>query len=440
MEEKRNIRKLALTLLSEYENMGKYVNLSLSSHKADGLDREERAFLTSLLYTAVEHKLTYDYYIAAIAGRSIDKIDPMTKNILRLGLCQLLDMRGIPQHAAVNETVKLCRNKGERGFVNGILRAADRKRDDLPLPDRKKNNLRYLSVYYSFPLWIVKRFSALYGEEGCEALLKSLSEISPTDLTLNTEKISRADYILRLSELGIKAEPSPYSESSVRITGSVSPTSLPLFDEGGFFVQDAACAAAVGALSPERDNRVIDVCACPGGKSFAAALLMKNVGEIYSFDIHESKLSLIEDSAIRLGITVVKTGERDARVPDGALLGTADRVICDVPCSGLGVLAKKPDLRYKSEDGIDDLPALQYEILSASAKYLKVGGRLMYSTCTLLKEENEGVFDRFLREKEDYGSVDFGIGGERSEGGRFTFKPHIHNTDGFFVGILERIK
>jgi len=440
MEEKRNIRRLALTLLSEYEDMGKYVNLSLASHKADGLCREERALLTSLLYTAVEHKLTYDYYIAALAGRSLDKIDPTTKNILRLGLCQLLDMKGIPSHAAVNETVKLCRNKGERGFVNGILRAADRGRSSLPLPDRKKNNLRYLSVYYSFPLWIVKRFAGLYGEEGCEALLKRLSEISPTDLTLNTEKISREEYISRLSELGIKAEPSPYSDSSLRITGSVSPTSLPLFEEGGFFVQDAACSAAVSALSPERNNRVIDVCACPGGKTFAAALLMKNKGEVYSFDIHESKLSLIEDGAARLGLDIIKVGERDAREPDTALLGTADRVICDVPCSGLGVLAKKPDLRYKSEDGIDELPALQYEILSASAKYLKVGGRLMYSTCTLLREENEEVFDRFVRENGDYVPVDFCIGGERSDGGCFTFKPHIHNTDGFFVGILERIK
>lgn len=440
MEEKRNIRRLALTLLSEYEEQGKYVNLSLASHKADGLSREERALLTSLLYTAVEHKLTYDYYIAALAGRSLDKIDPTTKNILRLGLCQLLDMKGIPSHAAVNETVKLCRNKGERGFVNGILRAADRKRDSLPLPDRKKNNLRYLSVYYSFPLWIVKRFSALYGEDGCEALLKSLSEISPTDLTVNTEKISRRDYISRLSELGIKAESSPYSDISLRISGSVSPTSLPLFEEGGFFVQDAACSAAVGALAPRSDERVIDVCACPGGKSFAVALLMKNTGEVYSFDIHESKLPLIEDGAARLGLDIIRTGERDAREPDVALLGTADRVICDVPCSGLGVLAKKPDLRYKSEDGVDELPALQYEILTASAKYLKVGGRLMYSTCTLLREENEGVFERFVRENRDYVPVDFCIGGERSEGGRFTFKPHIHNTDGFFVGILERIK
>ena len=440
MAEQRNIRKLALTLLSEYENMGKYVNLSLSSHTADGLDRDERAFLTSLLYTTVEHKLTYDYYIAALSGRSMDKIDGVTKNILRLGLCQLTDMSGIPSHAAVNETVKLCRNKGERGFVNGILRAADRRRDDLPLPDRKKNNQRYLSVRYSFPLWIVKRFAKIYGEDGSEAILRDLSEISSTDLTVNTVKISREEYLTKLSMAGVTASAGSYSPYSECIDGSVDPRTLPLFEDGGFFVQDAACSAAVHILSAREGDRVIDVCACPGGKSFAAAIGMKNLGEVYSFDLHESKLPLIEDGCRRLGLDIVRACSGDARMPDESLFGTADRVICDVPCSGLGVLSKKPDLRYKSEDGIGELPALQYEILSASVKYLKIGGRLMYSTCTLLKEENEEVFDRFLSENDAYVPVDFEIGGENSEGGRFTFLPHVHKTDGFFVGIIERIK
>ena len=159
-----------------------------------------------------------------------------------------------------------------------------------------------------------------------------------------------------------------------------------------------------------------------------------------TFDIHESKLSLITDGAARLGIDIIKAEERDARAPDEALLGKADKVICDVPCSGLGVLAKKPDLRYKSEEGIDELPALQYEILSASARYLKVGGRLMYSTCTLLDEENSEVLAKFLRENDSFVPVDFMIGEESSRDGKFTFTPNGHKTDGFFVGIIERIK
>lgn len=440
MAENINIRRLALTLLLEYECEGKYVNLSLSSHKTDRLTREERARLTSLLYTTVEHKLTYDYYIASLAGRSIDKIDLTTKNILRLGLCQLLHLDKVPPHAAVNESVNLCRNKGERGFVNGVLRSALRQRESLPLPDKSKNHLRYLSVYYSFPLWIVKRYAAIFGEEGAEAMLRRLCEISSTDLTVNTTVVTREEYLSRLADAGVSASRGPYSENSVRIDKSVDPRSLPLFDEGAFFVQDAACSAAIHALGAKPGDRVIDVCSCPGGKSFAAAVEMKNRGEIFSFDIHASKLSLISDGAARLRLDVIKPGERDALNPDAALFGTADRVICDVPCSGLGVLAKKPDLRYKSEDGIDELPALQYGILSESVKYLKVGGRLIYSTCTLLPEENEGVFDRFISENSGFAPVDFEIGGEKSRGGRFTFVPSIHKTDGFFVGILERIK
>ena len=160
-----NTRKLALTLLTEYEELGKYVNLSLTSHRLDKLSREERGFLTALLYTAVERKLTYDYYIGALSGRSIDKVDPTTRNILRLGLCQLLDMDGIPAFAAVNESVKLARGSGERKFVNAILREADRRRDSLPLPDKSKKPERYLSVLYSFPLWIVKKFISILGKE-----------------------------------------------------------------------------------------------------------------------------------------------------------------------------------------------------------------------------------------------------------------------------------
>ena len=439
MAEQTNIRRLALSLLSEYESLGKYVNLSLNSHKTDRLSGDERAALTSLLYTAVEHKLTYDYYIAALSGRGIDKIDPTTKNILRLGLCQLLDMDSIPAFAAVNETVKLARNPGERGFVNGILRRADRERDSLPMPDRNKNLARYLSVKYSFPLWIVKKYISVFGDGSAEQLLISMSKIAPTDLTVNTVKISREAFSQKLIREGYSVTPSEYSPLSLRLSGSCDPRMLPGYSEGEFFVQDAACAAAIYALGARASDSVIDVCACPGGKSFAAAIMMQGEGRVNSFDIHESKLSLIEDGALRLGLSCISASVSDARAPRSALFGSADRVICDVPCSGLGVLSKKPDLRYRGEEGVSALPELQYEILSASAKYLKVGGRMIYSTCTLLPEENECVVKRFLSENRNFRSVDFKIADMNSADGSFTFLPHIHNTDGFFVSLLEKV-
>ena len=246
-----NIRKLALSFLDEYESLGKYINLSLTSHWADNLSSDERAFLTSLLYTAVENKLTYDYYISAISGRSADKIDTTTKNILRLGVCQLLHMNSIPSFAAVNESVKLARNPGERSFVNGVLRAIDRQRDNLPLPEKNKNYARYLSVKYSFPTWIVKRFISVFGKDEAEKLLIANRNEAPTDLTVNTEKISVSDFYNKLKDIGYEVSMPEVSSLTVRVEGSVDPTRLPGFSEGEFFVQDAACAASVSVLSPK---------------------------------------------------------------------------------------------------------------------------------------------------------------------------------------------
>lgn len=433
-----NVRKLALSFLDEYESLGKYINLSLTSHRADNLSPEERAFLTSLLYTSVENKLTYDYYISAISGRSSDRIDITTKNILRLGVCQLLDMNSVPAFAAVNESVKLARNPGERSFVNGVLRAIDRQRDNLPLPDKDKNYARYLSVKYSFPVWIVKRFISVFGKDEAEKLLIANRGSVPTDLTVNTNKISVLDFYNKISDAGYTVSMSDISPLTVRIEGSVDPTRLPGFSDGEFFVQDAACAASVSALAPKSNENLIDVCSAPGGKSFAAAILMNDSGRVTSFDIHESKISLILSGAERLSLKSVNAFCRDALLPEKSLLSSADRVICDVPCSGLGVLRKKPDLRYRAEDGVGELPELQYSILTESAKYLKVGGRMVYSTCTLLPEENGCVVDRFLRENENFKAVDFNLGAFKSENGRFTFLTHIHNTDGFFVCLLEK--
>jgi 16S rRNA (cytosine967-C5)-methyltransferase len=236
----------------------------------------------------------------------------------------------------------------------------------------------------------------------------------------------------------LSAEPTLDNGLSLRLRGSVNPERLAGFSEGKFFVQDTASATAVRALDPKSGDRVIDVCACPGGKSFAAASLMGGKGEIFAFDLHESKLSLISEGAARLGFSNIKIAERDATAPDESLFATADKVICDAPCSGLGVLSKKPDLRYKEEESIRDLPALQLKILTESAKYLKRGGELIYSTCTLNPAENEDVVSEFLRENSDFKAVDFEVGTLSSKDGMLTLIPHIHKTDGFFMAKLKK--
>ena len=428
-----NIRKIALDMLLDYEIHGKYVNLSLSSHSADGLSASERGQLTALLYTTVEHKLTYDYYIASLSGRSLSDVDIYTQNLLRLGLSQIFEMKSIPDFAATNETVKLARNKGEASFVNGILRAAVRNKDNMPIPSKEKNFKRYLSVKYSFPLWMVKHFSSMFGEDGCEALLKFYNNEKYTDITAN---LTKTDINTLRAELS--AEATVDNRLSLRLSGSVNPEHLHGFEDGKFFVQDTASATAISALDPSAGDRIIDVCACPGGKSFAAASLMGGVGEIFAFDLHESKLSLISEGALRLGFSNIKIAERDATTPDESLFGTADKVICDAPCSGLGVLAKKPDIRYKDENSVRELPSLQLKILTESAKYLKSGGELLYSTCTLNPAENEDVVSEFLRENPEFSAIEFNVGALSSKNGMLTLVPHIHKTDGFFMAKLKK--
>lgn len=433
-----NIRQIALRILDEYEAGDKYINLALSSHLTDNLSREEKAALTALLYSSVERKLTYDYYICAISKRSESDIDPHTKNILRLGLCQILDMHSIPDFAAVNETVKLARSKGEKSFVNGVLRYAAKNKDCLPMPDEQKNYRRYLSVKYSFPLAIVKHLDSLYGREATESILNFYNTEKYTDITVNTLKITVNDYIKELFAVGITAEGNALAPKSLRISSSVNPERLPGFDKGYFFVQDRASAICSEVLCARENELIIDVCSAPGGKSLASAVLSADKADIRSFDLHESKLSLIEDSVNRLGLTSISVSQRDAINPDSDLIGKADKVICDAPCSGLGVLGKKPDLRYKDLDSAFELPALQLQILTASAKYVKHGGVLVYSTCTLNPEENEKVVSQFLENTPDFVLTPFKLGDTEHKDGMLTLLPHVNYTDGFFIAKIMR--
>ena len=435
-----NIRELALSLLLDSESADTYVNLSLSSHKADSVSGEDRGFLTHLLYTAVERRITYDYYISALAERSIDKINLRTRCILRLGLCQILHTDSIPDFAAVNETVKLASNKGERAFVNGILRAAVRKKDSLPLPDKAKSFARYASVYYSLPLPLVRHFMTFLSEGECEALFASFNRAPYTDLTVNTVKISVDEYEKLLKKEGYEPTRVDFSPLTLRIAASVNPRRLPGYDEGLFLVQDAASALCATVLSADPCEEIIDVCSAPGGKSFALAILSSDKAKLHSFDLHESKMSLISDGAKRLSLFSVNPEVRDGLQPDESLFGKADAILCDLPCSGLGVIAKKPDLRYRDLSTLSTLPALQYELLSASADYLKEGGRMVYSTCTLNRAENEEVVEKFLLDHPNFVREDFSIGSLVSKDGMLTLYPHIHNTDGFFISKLRKNK
>ena len=430
-------RELALKLLIEWEENDKYANLSLQSPAFSSMSEQDKAFVTTLFYTTVERKITLDYLIGAFTDGAAARLSVHTRAVLRLGLSQVLFHDRIPSFAAVSATVDLCTNVGERRLVNAVLRRAVRERGALPFPSRDKNEARYLSIVYSFPLPLVRYFLSCYGEQ-TEALLSAFNGVAPLTVTVNTCRTTREALIERFRAVGLSAEPAGPSPLGVRIAGDAVVSRLPGYREGHFFVQDEASRSACAVLAPRSGERIIDVCAAPGGKSFCAAIAAGDGAEVLSFDVHESKCSLIRDGARRLGLSSIRVSARDATVPDTALLGTADRVICDAPCSGLGVLGKKPDLRYKDTESWKRLPPLALSILTESARYVKAGGVLVYSTCTLNEAENRAVVDAFLREHADFYLSPFAVGTHDGADGTLTLLPHRDQTDGFYIAKLCR--
>ncbi|MBQ6701498.1 MAG: 16S rRNA (cytosine(967)-C(5))-methyltransferase RsmB [Clostridia bacterium] len=439
----QNVRDVAFLSLLKCEKNKSYPNIEIDSAiEKHGLSGNDRAFYTALVYGTIERKITLDYIINKFSGRPIEKLDIEVFVILRMGVYQIMYMGGVPDHAACNESVELCKKNNKRsatGFVNGVLREVIRQKDSIEFPDRDNNPIAYLSVAYSYPSWLCSMWLKDYGILKCEGILSALNNSPDMTLRVNTLKASKDEILSFLAEKEIKCENGLYAKNAVRLLQSCPVSSLDILKDGRVFVQDEAsqiCAEVVGAVE---GDTVIDTCSCPGGKSFSVALNMNNVGKIYSFDLHANKLSLVTKGAKRLGIDIIETREQDGSNYINELKGKADRVLVDAPCSGLGVIAKKPDLRYKEETAIERLPEIQYKILSASSNYVKEGGTLVYSTCTINIRENEGVVERFLDEHDDFEYVDFSVnGGVASKKGMLTLYPDIHKTDGFFIAKMKR--
>lgn len=430
-------RRGALSLLLRYEAGEGYANLVASDERLSAMKEGERDRMMAMFYGTVERALALDYAIGVLAGRSSSTLTPHTRALLRLGLYQLLYMQ-TPAHAAVAETVALGKDAGERALLNACLRTAVREPARLAPPSAGRDLARHLSVTHSIPAATVRYFLRRIGEEETRALLEAFNTRPPLSLRIHEGRIGRDAYIALLREAGIPAEADPLAPHGVRVPVAVSVPSLPGYREGYFFVQDTASQLAVEVLSPRAGERILDACACPGGKSFGAALAAQDGAEILSRDLHESKLSLIAEGAARLGLSSVTPMEWDATRVDPALCGRIDRIICDVPCSGLGVIAKKPDLRYRGLASVTRLCELSASILSSVSAALRPGGTMVFSTCTLTREENEMTVDAFLRSHPDFYAEDFAVGGLTSEGGMLTLWPHRHGTDGFFIAKLRR--
>lgn len=443
-----NPRKAAVDALIKINNDGGYSNIVIKKVTADsGLTGRDAALTGALVYGVTERKLTLDKIISDYSKIKPEKINPYVREILHISLYQLAFMDKIPESAAVNEGVKLTsvfRQKSAAGFVNAVLRSFIRDGKKVSIPDNG-DFLNRCSLSYSCPKWLVKILRGQYGEKLCEDILISSLGRPPIYARVNTAKTALDDLCKELKEENVTAFPYPFVDNCIEIKETGSIENLNAFKNGLFHIQDAASQLCCIMSGAKEGMRVIDVCAAPGGKSFTAAQLVQE-GRVFSFDIYDRKVNLISEGAKRLGLNNITAAKRDACEKDKFYeenLSGADLVMCDVPCSGFGIIRRKPDIKYKDKNSIKELLPVQKTILDISSKMVKPGGLLMYSTCTLLREENGENVGRFLKENPEFDGVSLNLPKKmehsiKENDYEFTLIPGKYNTDGFYFALLRR--
>ena len=421
-----NGRRVAANALLRVEKDGAYSNLVLNDAiKSASLDKSEASFVSALFYGVLERKITLDYYIKKLSKLSIKKISPLTLMVLRTGLYQILYMDKIPDSAAVNEAVKIIKHSKEArssGFVNAVLRNALRDLPSLPKPESAED----ISVIYSCDVSLCEKLIEYYGIKNTIEILSCSLEKSKLYIRVNPLKTSVDELVSLLSADGIMCEKTEL-EYCLCLKNSGSIETNKLYKQGYFHVQDISSQICATTLDAKEGHVVLDTCAAPGGKTFTIAENMKNKGALTSCDLHPHRVKLIADGAGRLGLSIINAFVSDASVLVQDWVLKFDRVLCDVPCSGSGIISRKPDIKYKDFSSFSDLTDLQYKILSNGFKYLKTGGKIVYSTCSILRDENESVIEKFLSENPDAAFLSM-----------HTYLPHIDNTDGFFIAVLEK--
>lgn len=421
-----NARALAVRALVAVETEQGYSNLVLAQLLgAQELSSADRALTTRLFYGTLDREITLDYILSQFLKTPLKKVKPFTRAVLRSALYQIVYAERIPDSAAVNEAVKLMKKSKESyqsAFVNGVLRNIIRQGYTLPTGEDAQS----LSVRFSCPKGIVESFLTDYGLENTLQLLEESLKEPPVYLRVNTVKTTPEELCEKLSAEGIGAKVCEV-EGAVAIEGGIDVGQSNAYREGLFHVQDLASQKALAVLNPQKGEKVLDLCAAPGGKTFTMAERMNNEGIVEAYELHQSRVSLIEKGARRLGLSIVRACQGDSSVINKERENWADAVLCDVPCSGWGVLRRKPELKYRVAESFESLEKTQHRILDCAAASLKNGGRLLYSTCTLRRAENEDAVEAFLERHMDF---------EKKY--EHTFFPHIDGTDGFFCALLEK--
>ncbi len=434
-------RETALTVLIACRKDGGWSNSALKDQIfQDRLDRRDAALATRLCYGVLQNRGKLDFYLQQLLTGKLKDLHPLIHDILHLGLYQLLEMDKIPESAVVNTSVDLAKKfcKKQRfapGLVNGVLRNGIRSKDSLKAPTR-------LEDVYSHPKALIQLLREYVGEPSLEPMLRANNDTPSTVAQVNTLRITAAALAQRLEAEGVQVQPHGWMKNSLVLSNTGALEQLPAFKEGLFYVQDAAAKLSVLCAQLTPGQNVLDCCAAPGGKSFAAAIEMENRGHITSCDVHPHKIDIIRSGAQRLGLDAMTARLQDATENVDQWVGQMDTVICDVPCSGLGIIRKKPDIRYKNLREMEALPALQLQILKNQASYVRPGGLLLYSTCTLLRRENEGVVEAFLEENKSFTLEPLPLPENFPENrsGMLALVPGQYDTDGFFIARLRRTK
>lgn len=438
----KSARQVAFEALVKIYKDDAYSNLAVDSllKENSNLDERDKAFVCNLVYGTLDRLILIDYNLGLYLNQPVKKLKPELHTILRMGTYQLLFMDKVPARAAVNESVNLAKvNKSSfaASLVNAVLRRVSD--NGLKLPQGDESNPSFLAIKYSCPEWIISLWIESYGLEHATALAQKALEAAPVVIRVNTTKISVEDIIWKLAEEGVVSQKTDIAENALLISNTGSVEELLAYKEGLFHAQDLACQLCCKALDPKEGETVFDLCSAPGGKAFTIAEMMNNRGIVRAFDVYQSRVELIKSGAERLGLNSVYAYLSDATVFNENY-GMADKILCDVPCSGLGIIRRKPEIRFKNREDIDNLPNLQYRILCNAVNYLKDGGRLVYSTCTLNPKENEEVCNTFLNEHPDFSLVKAlpDISQRCGRDDYLTLMPHIHSTDGFFIAVFTK--
>ncbi|MCI9579144.1 MAG: 16S rRNA (cytosine(967)-C(5))-methyltransferase RsmB [Oscillibacter sp.] len=433
-------REEALAVLTACRVRGAWADAALGAH-LKALSPADAGLCSRIVYGVIQNETLLDFYLSGCCSQRLDHLQPPLADVLRIGAYQILFLDRVPDSAAVHTSVELAKGAGRgqaSGLVNAVLRRLCREKEALPaIPDR--DEAKYLSIRYSHPKWLVKRLLALLGREGTEAFLSNSNSQPSAAAQVNTCRCSDGEAWKALDAEGVGAEPHAWLPNCLLLQGTGDLERLKAFQDGMIYIQDPAARLAALAADLKPGDRVLDVCAAPGGKSFAAAIAMGDRGKIVSCDLHENKLKRIREGAARLGLSSIRTEAADGRIFREAWQGAFDLVLVDAPCSGLGILRKKPDIRRKKADDLFTLPVIQSAILENAARYVRPGGTLLYSTCTILPEENEEVTDAFLGTHPEFSRERFTLPGPiGAVEGRLTLWPHLHETDGFYICRMTR--